>query len=267
MPAYTERRLPRGETSVRKCRPGFTLIELLVVIAIIAILAAILFPVFGQAREMARAATCLSNMRQLSSGILMYAQDYDEALPMVTNYAAPTSAPDRVWTGSIQPYIRNTGAFLCPSAPGARFTADWNGRGWVPIGYNSTTGYDPLGAEAPRQVLLLPEMDEVSRTVLLAETAAGDPALKYRGYTFDPTVGRRNLRDFRLSTPLVADQDLVSGSALQPSQLKPVFCRHLRDGKNGGRTQLTFADGHVRSYTASGILGQEHGANLIWWIH
>ena len=62
-------------------RHGFTLIELLVVIAIIAVLAAILFPVFAQAREQARQTTCLSNLKQLGTGLTMYAQDYDETLP------------------------------------------------------------------------------------------------------------------------------------------------------------------------------------------
>ena len=64
-----------------KQHPGFTLIELLVVIAIIAILAAILFPVFAQARDQARQTTCLSNMKQLGTGLMMYGQDYDENLP------------------------------------------------------------------------------------------------------------------------------------------------------------------------------------------
>ena len=62
-------------------RRGFTLIELLVVIAIIAILAAILFPVFAQAREKARAATCVSNLKQIGNAMMMYVQDYDERLP------------------------------------------------------------------------------------------------------------------------------------------------------------------------------------------
>lgn len=65
-------------------RNGFTLIELLVVIAIIAILAAILFPVFAQARESARTTSCLSNMKQIGLGVKMYAQDYDEEFPMGT---------------------------------------------------------------------------------------------------------------------------------------------------------------------------------------
>ena len=73
----------------RRGRTGFTLIELLVVIAIIAILAAILFPVFAQAREKARMTTCLSNLKQIGTGLMMYAPDYDEILPGSKVYASP----------------------------------------------------------------------------------------------------------------------------------------------------------------------------------
>jgi prepilin-type N-terminal cleavage/methylation domain-containing protein/prepilin-type processing-associated H-X9-DG protein len=94
---------------------AFTLIELLVVIAIIAILAAILFPVFAQAREKARQATCQSNLKQVGLGFNMYAQDYDENLPYNYHY-------DKVrarlwwWEDDIQPYTKNYKIFVCPSA-------------------------------------------------------------------------------------------------------------------------------------------------------
>jgi prepilin-type N-terminal cleavage/methylation domain-containing protein/prepilin-type processing-associated H-X9-DG protein len=97
---------------VRKARQGFTLIELLVVIAIIAILAAILFPVFAQAREKARMTQCLSNQKNIGTGILMYAQDYDEAIiPWIVSPAEYSGQPrrERLWTGKIQPYIKNGG--------------------------------------------------------------------------------------------------------------------------------------------------------------
>lgn len=243
---------------------GFTLIELLVVIAIIAILASILFPVFAQARERARMTSCGSNLRQLSMGVMLYIQDADELLPMVTNYAASAAAPDRVWMSTIQPYVKNTGIFLCPSAVNAAFAPDWNGRGSLPIGYNALTGYDPTGVEAPTSVTSLARLEEPSRTVLFAETASGPVSAKYRGYTFDPMQGQVNGRDLRLSTPLVADRDLVAGSNLAPGQLKPVFCRHFANGRNGGFTQTLLADGHVKAYTAAGILAQDAGANLIW---
>jgi prepilin-type N-terminal cleavage/methylation domain-containing protein/prepilin-type processing-associated H-X9-DG protein len=80
---------------LRNTRQGFTLIELLVVIAIIAILAAILFPVFTQAREKARQATCVSNQKQLGVALLMYAQDYDEMLPMAQNLGSPVNSWDQ----------------------------------------------------------------------------------------------------------------------------------------------------------------------------
>jgi prepilin-type N-terminal cleavage/methylation domain-containing protein/prepilin-type processing-associated H-X9-DG protein len=100
---------------------GFTLIELLVVIAIIAILAAILFPVFAQAREKARQATCISNLKQIGSGLMMYTQDWDEGLPAVNsggnNMGWGYGSPDRVWPQTIQPYVRNWQVFRCPSDP------------------------------------------------------------------------------------------------------------------------------------------------------
>lgn len=97
-----------------KKRHGFTLIELLVVIAIIAILAAILFPVFAQAREKARQATCLSNMKQFGLAHDMYTQDYDETLVPAIQWQEDRSRT-RYWYELIQPYLKNTGVFFCPS--------------------------------------------------------------------------------------------------------------------------------------------------------
>lgn len=92
---------------------GFTLIELLVVIAIIAILAAILFPVFAQAREAARRASCKSNLKQLGTAVSMYTQDYDERMMIGYNWA-PTSDPlgNRA---TLYPYIKNEAVWKCPS--------------------------------------------------------------------------------------------------------------------------------------------------------
>jgi prepilin-type N-terminal cleavage/methylation domain-containing protein/prepilin-type processing-associated H-X9-DG protein len=94
---------------------GFTLIELLVVIAIIAILAAILFPVFAKAREKARQSSCLSNTRQLATAFLSYAQDYDETLVPMSNYGPPPSTVNQ-WYQLIDPYIKSAQILKCPSS-------------------------------------------------------------------------------------------------------------------------------------------------------
>ncbi len=91
-------------------RHGFTLIELLVVIAIIAILAAILFPVFARARENARKSNCQSNLKQIGTGLTMYVQDYDEMTPL-TWYAPNNNA-----RSLLDPYLKNTGVWKCPSS-------------------------------------------------------------------------------------------------------------------------------------------------------
>jgi len=110
-------------------RRGFTLIELLVVIAIIAILAAILFPVFARARESARKTQCLSNMRQLGNAVTMYANDYDEIFPELASGGCwgRAAIANSLWSRQIYPYVKNKGVFNCPSAEisraGMRFDA------------------------------------------------------------------------------------------------------------------------------------------------
>lgn len=115
---------------VRKSLEGFTLIELLVVIAIIAILAAILFPVFARARENARRASCQSNLKQIGIGLAQYVQDYDERLPVygVTAYSGenPNGGSDdqSSWRQKIQPYVKSTLVMQCPSNTNNKSQAD-----------------------------------------------------------------------------------------------------------------------------------------------
>ncbi|GAB4467993.1 MAG: hypothetical protein OHK0029_40140 [Armatimonadaceae bacterium] len=106
--------------TLRRTQYGFTLIELLVVIAIIAILAAILFPVFAQAREKARQTSCLSNMKQIGLATLMYAQDYEETLPFAA--ANPPNLPLIMWYDIIEPYVKvgAAGTFTPSAGPAGR---------------------------------------------------------------------------------------------------------------------------------------------------
>ncbi len=116
-------------------RSGFTLIELLVVIAIIAILAAILFPVFARAREKARQTSCLSNVKQLGTSLMMYVQDYDERYPAEVAAAVPGSDGGIVW--QLNAYAKNMQIWVCPSwnqaiwqaCPGNRTVSTYNTHG------------------------------------------------------------------------------------------------------------------------------------------
>ena len=109
-------------SNTRKSAQGFTLIELLVVIAIIAILAAILFPVFAQAREKARQASCISNNKQVGLAILQYVQDYDEQFPSGRTVVAAGTPLNSLaagvgWAGEIYPYSKNAQVLRCPDDP------------------------------------------------------------------------------------------------------------------------------------------------------
>ena len=104
---------------------GFTLIELLVVIAIIAILAAILFPVFAQAREKARQSTCLSNMKQMGLAVNMYLEDYDETYPPGRTEVAGVGTVLWTYYDIVYTYIKNFKVFLCPSSYQTFNLKDW----------------------------------------------------------------------------------------------------------------------------------------------
>jgi len=138
---------------------GFTLIELLVVIAIIAILAAILFPVFARAREKARQSSCLSNVKQLTLSILMYAQDYDECFPgrfAITEY--PDYAyPEKRWDRVVMPYVANEQILICPSTRKTPVSYGYNvtGRIGPPVGLGASLA----DVENPASVILICDTD------------------------------------------------------------------------------------------------------------
>ncbi len=141
-------------------RRGFTLIELLVVIAIIAILAAILFPVFARAREKARQSSCLSNVKQLMTGIMMYAQDYDEMLCPGSRWY--NGAGQTVWwVDGIQPYVKNASILRCPSEQKEDYGYGWNYQefGHQEAGYPYAAGW----------CTTLAEIDYPATTILIGD--------------------------------------------------------------------------------------------------
>ena len=246
-----------------RCDRAFTLIELLVVIALIALLAGMLLPALAKARS--QSIKCASNMRQISLAVTMHADEREGALLIATNFAEPESSPHRVWVTALARFIGSREVFLSPSAKTAKFGGDWDASSWHPIGYNGATTFDPRGVEGAATKPKLVGVPEPSLAVLFADTPSGPIEKKYRGYVFSPKNGKRNRLDPRRSPPLVSDRDLVvEMSSKQPGQLKPVLARHGANGDDSGRSNLVLADGHVEAKTASSILQQDAGANLVW---
>jgi prepilin-type N-terminal cleavage/methylation domain-containing protein/prepilin-type processing-associated H-X9-DG protein len=159
-------------------RDGFTLIELLVVIAIIAILAAILFPVFARARENARRASCMSNLKQIGLGIMQYTQDYDEKMVKTGTY----DPNDYQWADVVFPYVKSTQIFTCPSDASTSnnpFKTPPSLRSWARTemgSYAINWGYrDPAdGQDSPPDVNIA-AIEAPATTVLMADSTAASP--------------------------------------------------------------------------------------------
>lgn len=246
---------------------GFTLIELLVVIAIIAILAAILFPVFAQAREKARMTTCASNLHQLATAVLMYTEDSDEVYPlgMYANW-------DTMWVGEIDPYVKEVQAFRCPDDSNmgeAAWEVGWagvpisyaaNGFFWGDVGATQDAGGGPLkGLMTMAQSKISPMQQALGKvnsdasTIMLAEKWNTD-VLKAGG-----SFG--NVSSFApgaviMGIPDPAAGGITSWDGLAPSEipngtLPPAPWPHGPNGSvsthSNGMSNFAFADGHVKA--------------------
>jgi prepilin-type N-terminal cleavage/methylation domain-containing protein/prepilin-type processing-associated H-X9-DG protein len=161
-------RLLSGE---RRSSRGFTLIELLVVIAIIAILAAILFPVFAKAREAARSTQCKNNVKQLATAFTMYAQDYDETTIPVRIGAAGSSAFR--WNEVVQPYVKNMGVLGCPSNSRKGISYTYNFAVAGPTG--RTLAQIPLPAQTPVFADAYGNANQLQSLVFLIPSQTGGP--------------------------------------------------------------------------------------------
>jgi prepilin-type N-terminal cleavage/methylation domain-containing protein/prepilin-type processing-associated H-X9-DG protein len=271
---------------------GFTLIELLVVIAIIAILAAILFPVFAQAREKARAITCLSNQKQIGLGLAMYVQDYDETFPVGQYYATVNGATQQFTVQTVlQPYIKNGdtyteangtvvsqgtgGVWNCPSSGSRQKAFAWNfllfPDGVAPWNPNPVVGPVTLATiDAPADKVGIIERgrnagpDEPWATWLTYTPFQWDWAegsvrnWGAPGIVIDPARDNSRLTINSPTNPYADCDDTRAGvdpfSTWAQCAMKPRF-------RHNGTANFVFLDGHVKAYPKGAI---KWGQNI--WI-
>ena len=231
--------------SNRKVRSGFTLIELLVVIAIIAILAAILFPVFARARENARRSSCQSNLKQIGLGILQYSQDYDEKYPMANSHVvAATPQNPGGWADASQPYLKSTQIFQCPSETTSP-SSDPDNVGYCDYFYNAMLSWNGQSGGNQRYNVGLSQaaLESTSLTVMAGDAGAnlnGSGTSRTRSNGYDCNGGG-DLAQSAPAAPVVGTGFVFQNGYVNGGQ------RHL-EGLN-----LLFADGHVKWSKSSGI--------------
>jgi prepilin-type N-terminal cleavage/methylation domain-containing protein/prepilin-type processing-associated H-X9-DG protein len=212
-------------------RKGFTLIELLVVIAIIAILAAILFPVFARARENARRASCQSNLKQIGLGMMQYTQDYDEkVIPSTLAEGYGGSDKRSTWPQLVQPYVKSTQLFTCPSDTK---TVQMNGY-WTnlttPNFRNSYLYNSDMGGES--NSVSLAAIQNVATTVAVFDGGTNPTS------NSNPLLWTQKDAPFR-TKPFV-DNNVGSGGGDEYDYGGP-HPRHLET------VNVLFADGHVKA--------------------
>lgn len=245
-------------------RGAFTLIELLVVIAIIAILAAILFPVFAQAREKARQTACLSNCKQLGLAIMQYTSDYDATYPQgYNNIKYPAG-----WAGQIYPYVKNAAIYHCPDDPTDSRAGKYSNT-LYPVSYAMNTNLGNGGASLPPYT----ESDFISiaRSVLLCEVQGIQADVTNTGYpeagsattfgmvpyslnvgTFATANGGYNLAMGRLMTGVLRGGQTTT--AIKPSGDSTGWGSYAaQDGLHNGGSNFVLADGHAKWFKGSAV--------------
>ncbi|MDR3708152.1 MAG: DUF1559 domain-containing protein [Capsulimonadaceae bacterium] len=213
-------------------RFAFTLIELLVVIAIIAILAAILFPVFATAREKARQSACSSNLKQLGIALLQYAQDYDEALPSGTGTDQKYGQAGRGWAGPLYSYVKSSNVFECPDD---QTTTVGLPAGYIVYSYAMNVNFCVLPGYNSGPGIPMSQMSAPTTTVMLYEVQSC--AGSYSQIEFDSPAGNGNVANPTSNT----QYELLGTPAKSPNPSpNPAWSRH------SGGAEVLLCDGHVK---------------------
>ena len=221
---------------------AFTLIELLVVIAIIAILAAILFPVFARARENARRSSCQSNLKQMALGIIQYQQDYDEKFVNIVTPAA--LGPAFGWGGGIQPYLKSSQVFHCPSASGDK-SDSVSSENYSDYGMNRLLNTVTGSLTIPAGGLPIAAVRFPSQTVMLVDVRTGTARNNLNGC--NNGWDSNSLIGGGIATGCDPTAVLAKSQALLPESSGGTEARRHLEGQN-----FAFVDGHVKWFKSSG---------------
>jgi len=220
---------------------GFTLIELLVVIAIIAILAAILFPVFARARESARQSTCTSNLKQITIGLMMYAQDYDERTghTWVNDLSVPVQ--NQSWKTYLQPYIKNVGVMRCPSSnlvPGA-----------PPAGQSVGFNFSNYGIYTGICSRAIASIAAPANTVSFCDAGRQNVAV---GDGNDPDTWKENATS---DWEVAYCRRFVDNAVGQTGEWSQGNGPRRPLGRHNGNVVVAFLDGHVKAMQPKNLIG------------
>ena len=207
-------------------KKGFTLIELLVVIAIIAILAAILFPVFARAREKARQASCLSNVKQLMLGHMMYIQDYDESFHYWTTGEGDNHPESVAWWAAIYPYVKNSQVYCCPSTDTYKQSAPYHNTSFE-LSASNLYGENP-NVQYRAGGLRIARIQYPAQLIVIGDSCHG--------------MGD----DWRMTYP-----DAPGGWSTSPNKCTNARNQNEDDARHNGGNNYGFADGHAKWMKAS----------------